>query len=152
MTDPTTYWDREEMRDIVRAESPPEPEGGPEWEADHTIGREAWDIASVLVAEYLDEGEPPHRPAGTNEIFIKEAERAARLNGLEPGQATWSELIHQQVLYVQGSIHPDDLRRELTQLGLYVMQWLHDLNDNDPVLEIVVEDRGDQDAGEVSAG
>jgi hypothetical protein len=106
-----------------------------------TVTREAWDIASLLVADYLDEVDQPHREDGTSESYLLEAKRALRLHELDPGHTTWTEVIGFQSMIVRGTVDPTELRKELARLGLYVMQWLHDLNEQE-----------DADAGEVQAG
>jgi hypothetical protein len=106
----------------------------------HTVQREAWDIASTLVSEYLEEGEPAHRADGTSEAYLIEAKRALRLHELDPGHTTWTEVIGFQSMVVRGTVDPTELRGELTRLGLYVMQWLHDLNQQE------------EPGGEVQAG
>lgn len=124
-------------------EGPSDWERGDTWSVDEDTGevieerlpesttREAWNIASQFVSDYLDEGEPPHREPGTSEAYLTEAKRALRLHELDPGRSTWAEVIGHQALIVQGTTELAMLRQELGTLGLYVMQWLHDLNDQE---------------------
>jgi len=142
MTDPSAMAEGQEWLDVNPSAGPSDWERGDSWTVDddcnvveyvppeikESEAKQAWDIASTLVSEYLDEGEPAHREDGTSEAYLIEAKRALRLHELDPGHTTWTEVIGFQSMVVRGTVDPTELRSELTRLGLYVMQWLHDLN------------------------
>ena len=91
---------------------------------------EAWDIASKLVADYLDKQEEPcHREDGTSEGFLHAANREALLHRLGPGSSTWSELLGLRTLVVQGQTFKPALYEELSKTAVMLMQWMADLRE-----------------------